>query len=232
MKTDNRALAARLILIAVGASFPALAQERESRSLTGFDSIEVGGGIDLVVRQGDGFLVEVEAADPTEIITEVRGRTLSIRRPSSFRFFNWSDAGSVTVRLPTLAALTASGGSDARAEGTITGERLELAASGGSDLTIDVAVTTLELEASGGSDVRLTGNASAARVASSGGSDLNASGFTTTEARLESSGGSDLSIAVRERLVADASGGSDITYSGDPRSVDVNTSGGADVRRR
>jgi hypothetical protein len=232
MKTENRALAARLILIAVGASFPALAQDRESRSLTGFDAIEVGGGIDLVLRQGDGFLVEVEAADPTDIITEVRGRTLSVRRPSSLRFFHWGDAGSVTVRLPTLVALTASGGSDARAEGTITGERLELAASGGSDLTIDVAVTTLEVEASGGSDVRLSGNASAARVTSSGGSDLNASGLTTTEARLESSGGSDLSIAVRERLVANASGGSDITYSGDPHSVDVNTSGGSDVRRR
>ena len=67
---------------------------------------------------------------------------------------------------------------------------------------------------------------------SSGGSDFNASGLQTEEADLHSSGGSDLSIAVRDRIVANASGGSDITYSGEPRSVNVNASGGSDIRRR
>ena len=56
MKADRCIFAARLVLvIAVAASLPVLAQDKETRDLSGFDSIEIGGGIDLVVRQGQGF---------------------------------------------------------------------------------------------------------------------------------------------------------------------------------
>jgi hypothetical protein len=223
-----------VLVIALSVSLPALA-DQETRDLSGFDSIEISGGIDLVLRQGQGFTVEVENDDGEldEIITEVRGTTLVIRRERSGSFFDWSgDSGSVTVRLPTLVSLQASGGSDVEAEGAISGDRLALTASGGSDVSLDLAVGNLEVEASGGSDVSLSGTARSAHVQSSGGSDLNASRLMAEAANLESSGGSDLSIAVRDSLVANASGGSDISYTGDPRSKNINSSGGADIRQR
>ena len=236
MTTGNPALAVSLVLTSLLAAAPSVdAQQRETRPLEGFDAIEIGGGIDLFLQQGAGFVVEVEADEDelAEIVTEVRNRTLQIRRKSSFSFFNWSGhPGSVHVTLPGLASLTASGGSDVRTERTFMGDRLQLVASGGSDLEIAVTVAELEAEASGGSDMRLRGSARSASVRSSGGSDLNASGLTVDEADVRSSGGSDASIAVRDKIVANASGGSDVTYSGEPRTVDVNTSGGADVRRR
>ena len=235
MKTHAAASASRMLLgpfltVALAAS----AQDRETRSLTGFDAIAVGGGIDLVVRQGDDFRVEVQSDDDVaEILTEVRDGTLEIRRDRTLSgFFDWGDHGAVYVTLPALTALTASGGSDVRADGTLSGGDLAIVASGGSDVELDVAVDTLAATASGGSDTRLSGSARLARLHSSGGSDLNASRFTVAEANVESSGGSDVSIAVSERIVGNASGGSDITYSGDPRTVSVNASGGADVRRR
>ena len=43
---------------------------------------------------------------------------------------------------------------------------------------------------------------------------------------------SHLTIAVREKIVSNASGGSDISYTGEPSVVTVNTSGGSDVRHR
>jgi hypothetical protein len=236
MKNGNASLAVSLVLTALLVpSLSVEAQQRETRPLEGFDAIEVGGGIDLFLRQGAGFVVEVEADDDelSEIVTEVRNRTLQIRRKSSFDFFDWGgDHGSVRIALPTLVSLTASGGSDVRTEGTFTSDRLQLVASGGSDLEIAVAAGTLEAEASGGSDLRLSGSTRSANVRSSGGSDLNASGLTADEVDVRSSGGSDVSIAVRNKIVAHASGGSDIAYSGQPAVVDVNATGGADVRRR
>ena len=233
MKTHRGVLAAQLIcLILLSAS--ASAQERESRPLAGFDAVAIGGGIDLFLRQGTGFVVEVEADDDAaEIVTEVRGKTLEIHRKSSFKFFGWSgDLGPVYVTLPALVSLTASGGSDVTTEGTFTGDNLAIVASGGSDVMIDVSAGTVDVQASGGSDLTLTGSARSASVQSSGGSDLNARGFTADEAQVHSSGGSDLSIAVREKIVGDASGGSDIIYGGEPRTVDVDTSGGSEIRRR
>lgn len=235
MKTHAAASISRLLFVPLLATCVAAhAQNRETRALTGFDAISVGGGIDLFVRQGADVRVEVESDDDlAEIVTEVRDGTLEIRRERSLsRFFDWGDHGAVHVTLPALTALTASGGSDVRAEGTFSGDKLAIVASGGSDVAIDVAVAALEATASGGSDTRLSGTARTARLQSSGGSDLDASRFTVAEATVESSGGSDISIGVSESIVANASGGSDITYSGDPRSVNVNASGGADVRRR
>jgi Putative auto-transporter adhesin, head GIN domain len=237
MKTRHGALTAPLILMSLAAApLPAIAQDRETRPLTGFNAVEVGGGIDLFLRQGDVFTVEVEAedGDVAEIVTELRDRTLEIHRKGSFTsFFDWGDGdGSVHVTLPALVALTASGGSDVTTEGTFSSDSVRLTASGGSDLTIDVAAGSLEAEASGGSDMRLSGSARSARVQSSGGSDLNASRLTADSVDVHSSGGSDLSIAVRDKIVGDASGGSDISYTGNPQTVDVDTSGGADVRRR
>jgi hypothetical protein len=235
MKISHGALAASVLLLsAAAAPLPANAQQRETRPLTGFDAVHVGGGIDLELRQGSGFAVEVERDDDlAEIVTEVSGSTLTIRRRSSPRFFDWSgDIGSVSVTLPSLVSLAASGGSDVVTEGTFTSDDLEIVASGGSEIEIDVAAGTLDAETSGGSDLTLTGTARSARVRSSGGSDLDASRLTAGEADVHSSGGSDLEIAVRDSIVGEASGGSDVTYSGEPRTVDVDTSGGSDVRRR
>jgi hypothetical protein len=234
MKRYHGVWAASVLVLSM-VSAPAGAQQRQSRPLTGFDAIEVGGGIDLFVRTGDRFVVEVEASeeDAAKIVTEVVGRTLQIGRKRSVDFFNWGDLNAaVHVTLPALVSLDASGGSDVEAEGTFSSENLRVAASGGSDVTIDVTAGLLDIDASGGSDMRVSGSARSARVDSSGGSDLDASALTVDEADVDSSGGSDLRIAVRQKIVADASGGSDITYTGQPASVSVNTSGGAEIRHR
>jgi hypothetical protein len=235
MKTLHGALAAPIILLSlVSAPSSVDAQQRQSRPLAGFDAIEVGGGIDLFVRKGDAFTVEVQASedDAAKIITEVVGKTLQIKRKSSLGLFHWGDAGSVYVTLPVLVSLDASGGSDVKGEGTFASDDLRIAASGGSDLTMDVAAGALHVEASGGSDLRLRGTARSAHVESSGGSDLNASALTADEADVDSSGGSDLAIGVVQKIVGEASGGSDVTYTGAPGSVNVSTSGGAEIHHR
>jgi hypothetical protein len=236
MKTAYGSLALRLALLSIpAAALPALAEETETRALEGFDGVAVGGGIDLTLRQGDSFRVEVTADDLGDVITEVNGGTLEIKRPRTrglFGWGNWGDSGSVEVTLPKLVELTASGGSEVATVGGFSGDRLDLVASGGSEVAIEAAVATLNVTASGGSDLRLSGSARTASVQSSGGSDLDASGLIADEADVNSSGGSDLAIGVRNRLVANASGGSDVSYSGEPSTVQVNSSGGGDVRRR
>lgn len=222
------------LLSSAAAALPAAAQDRETRSLTGFTGVAVGGGIEVSLRQGEPFNVEVVADDGEldEIVTEIRNGTLEIRRSRSSGWFSWGDAGSVSITMPTLVSLTASGGSDVRSEGTFTSDAIELVASGGSDLAIDVAAGSLEVTTSGGSDVRLSGSARSVRMQTSGGSDLDARAFTADDADVQSSGGSDLAIGVRNRIVGNASGGSDITYTGQPSVVQVNSSGGGGVQGR
>ncbi|MES2603369.1 MAG: head GIN domain-containing protein [Pseudomonadota bacterium] len=236
MNTIRKTLSLTSLLLAATL---AQAADSETRNLADFDSIEVGGGIDLVLKQGAAFSVQVNAEDGDldELITEVRGNTLYIHRDDSdgwrgWRDRDWQDDYSADVTLPVLQSLEASGGSDVEATGTFTGDRITVRASGGSDIELDVAVDTIRVTASGGSDLELSGTANHLRADSSGGSDLEASDLTAKEVDVTSSGGSDARVTVTESLTADASGGSDIHYSGDPQFKDIDKSGAADVTQR
>ncbi len=218
-------------------SAAAVQAETEERALTDFDAIEIGGGIDLTLTQGAEFSVVVEAEDGDleDLVTEVRNGTLRIHMDRSFydrRGWNWDTDYVVSVTLPALTELEAGGGSDVRGSGTITSDELDLNASGGSDIELDVNADRLELSASGGSDMEISGTANFLEAESSGGSDLDASRLVATEVEANASGGSDLDVNVTGTLIADASGGSDIRYEGDPTERDTDTSGGGDVTHR
>jgi hypothetical protein len=211
------------------------AQDREMRDLQGFDAIEVSGGIDLNIQQGPEYIVEVvaSAGDAARVSTEVDGSTLEIRQQrTTSGLFNWFNSYSVNVTLPALESLTASGGSDIRAEGVISGDTLTLRATGGSDVVIDVDLTEFDVRTSGGSDVVLRGTAQSLRVETSGGSDLDAQRLEAEDAYVQSSGGSDITLTALNRIDVRASGGSDVSYSGDPEFVNIDAAGSADVSKR
>ena len=215
----------------------AVAEETRVRDLAGFDRIEVSGAVDLTILQRSDYLVEVSGPGESldQLITEVHGDTLKISHlPPTRRWFVFQtyEDFSVEVSLPQLRGLVASGGVDVSTQGRLQAERVEISASGGSDLRLEIDATDLQVSTSGGSDTVLIGTGSRLDARSSGGSDLDATRLQVREASVRSSGGSDVEIDVTERLTARASGGSDIRYSGDPQFVDADSSGGADIEPR
>lgn len=156
MPIRDRLTTVGLVVAAILAAPPSLiAQQRDVRDLSGFHSVSIGGGLDLYVKRGDTFVVEVDGNDdPSKIITEVRDGTLEVRRDGKWTdFFGAGDEGEVYVTMPTLEALSASGGSDVSVEGTFSGDALRVAASGGSDVTYTGNPATVNVESSGGGDV-------------------------------------------------------------------------------
>lgn len=240
MKTTAWIYSVALIVLAIVFSYRSADAQNDTasdiRDLTGFDSIEVGGSLDVHLLQGEQFLVEVFASDNDleNIVTEVDGSTLRLRRSrGSGRFFGVFPAGGeIDVTLPELAAVSVSGGADVIGLGKIAGERLRISASGGADVTLEIDVTSLEVTSTGGSDINLTGSADFAAIRTSGGSDFNARSLTARDVEVQTSGGSDARIAVSGRLSGNVSGGGDVSYFGEPESIDVNVSGGGDLSRR
>lgn len=231
MKARNTILLATLSSLSC-----AFAQaDTETRDVSGFTGIDVSGGINVDIRMGNEFLVEVDSdEDVDDIITEVRGDTLHLRvdRDWNDRGWNWNIDYNAVIVMPALTEVEASGGSDVRVIGTVTGDEFELSASGGSDVEIDLAVGELDVSLSGGTDVELSGTANRATIRTSGGSDLDARELQVKNADLRASGGSDLVVTVLETLDARASGAADITYYGDPDVLDSDESGGSDISHR
>jgi len=207
--------------------------EREQRKVTKFLAVEVGSGIDLYLKPGNSIEVAVECDKSVihRIVTDVENNVLKIAALSNTRW-NYERSPKVYVTYDSLKAITTSGGSDVRGQGIVQCEDFIILANGGSDVYFNVECNNLKIEASGGSDVKVAGKANFLNAEASSGSDINAIDLIARRCRIIASGGSDALVNVVDDLIANASGGSDIGYMGDPAVKEIVESGGSDVFRK
>ena len=223
-----------LLLIFTCLVFRASGQHTKVVKVQNFNQISVASGIDLYIRQGNTETVNVKSSAELlkDVIIKKEGNNLIIKYKDNVSWERLFKGGKITayVTYKTLNSLFASGGSDVFTQNTIKTPRIDIHASGGSDLKLDLMTQNLQLHASGGSDVNLRGKAINMEVNSSGGSDLDALDFIVENAKVNSSGGADVSIHVNKALEANASGGSDVQFKGDA-SLKNNSSKSGEVRR-
>ena len=225
----------------------------QTRTVGDFSKLEVGSGIRVKVEAGPRgpLLLRGEDNILPHVRTEIRGAALRIELEPNLSV-NTREPVQVTLRAPSLDGLAASGGSQLDAS-TPSGDTLEVAASGGSHLHLAASVRPRELtiRASGGADVAIdavsTGKAGlsvsgAATVSLAGDArqlDLDYSGAAQIRAgklsvgalEVQGSGGATASVRVAGPARGRLSGGSRLDVGPDA-SVEVETSGGAEVTRR
>jgi hypothetical protein len=209
----------------------------EPRNVSGFHAIEVSGGIDLFLSNGDEAVAI--SADNKEvrdrIVTEVKDGVLKI-------YFDWKKGFKFNLKggrhmkayvsFKTLDGLFASGGSDVKMEGTLKSPSLKINVSGGSDLSAKVDVGSLTLDQSGGSDVDLTGTVTDMKIEASGGSDFSGYNLVTDNCVIHASGASDVNITVNKEFYAEASGASDVNWKGKAEVKGAKASGAGSVSHR
>ena len=128
-----------------------------------------------------------------------------------------------------LNKLGVSGGIDFFLRSSLSGENLEISASGASDVYLEkpIRITNLcKINLSGASDLK--GKANDGKYSCSGSSDIKAYDFVIKRLKCSASGSSDIFTTVTEKLEANASGSSDIKYKGNPE-VKKHSSGSSDI---
>lgn len=237
MKTSIQLKSILLLLVACALHLTGLAQTKQTRKTGSFEAVTAGGAVTVFLRQGNATSVVVEASEEVQkyLKTEVQNGTLKIYRD---RDFNWRDlVGSskendvkIYITCPTLKAVTVSGASAVKSEGTFTANDFKIQASGASDLTLSLRAKSLDVSCSGASDVKLTGQADQQKVNVSGGSEYQAYGLQSKVAQVAASGASEAQISVDGELTSNASGASDIRYKGGARVVSNRSSGASSVK--
>lgn len=208
----------------------------EVRTVSSFHAIEISGGIDLYLSNGNEA-VAVSAADKDvrdRIKTEVKNGVLKIYYESKGLKFSIKRNESLKayVSFKNLDNLSASGGSDVMVEGNIKSDNLALSLSGGSDFNGKVDVSKLNVSQSGGSDIDISGTAKTIDIDASGGSDFNGYDLVTDNCSINASGGSDIDITVNKELQAEASGASDVSWKGSATVKKAKASGAGSVSHR
>ncbi len=183
----------------------------ETRNVSGFSKIEAAGAIHMEISNGKDFSVSLEADDNIvgNIKTEMNGDTLKIYAQDRI---TPKTKISVKISMPELKGLEVSGASRA----IIANEKTD----------------ALELEASGASKIKIDGEAKTFKSNASGASGIDAENLRVENAEVEASGASSTTVSASGELKANASGASNIYYTGEPKNVVKDASGASSVKKK
>ena len=205
---------------------------QSQRNVSEFSGIVVRSGIDLSVKQGDKYSLEIEADENLQqyIISEVKDHVLYVYVEKNRNIWN-SKAMTALVTVKDVNSIKVSGGGDVESEGTIKTDALKIGISGGGDLEFDLEAEKASCSVSGGGDVELKGRIKNFKTEISGGGDLELrAGVEMLGVSI--SGGGDAEISGGDK-VTDATikimGGGDLEMNIACRNLHTEISGGGDA---
>jgi hypothetical protein len=203
----------------------------EVRQVGEFKQIDVSRGMNVYILQGSPQKIVVIADNNLHEVIETRvdGSILKIFTNENVR---WAKEKKVMVTVEKLSAVKASSGSNVWSQNQIMSEDLELRASSGANLTMEVNAKRLNGDCSSGANIKLSGLAQEAELEASSGANLIGDALKVDACRMKTSSGANVSATVNERLNARASSGGNIVYYGEPKSTDVHTSSGGNIRKK
>jgi len=236
MKTINKQIIPIILLtlmIILCVSPQSIAQKGsviiQERTLDNFNAIDISNALELILSQGDVQSVKVETNEGLQeyLVTEVKNGVLYIyqvnkmKTPSKLKVY-------VTVK--ELNSLTTKGASEIETATVIKSEKLEISASGASELFLELDVNELVSDFSGATEVKMKGKANKHNITLSGASELEAGALETQIMNINASGASELEINVKEELTGSVSGVSSISYTNEPKVKNLNISGASEVK--
>jgi hypothetical protein len=203
----------------------------ETRTVQGFDEVELRDEGTLVIEQGAAESLTVEAEDNIlpllNTVVEDGALVLDVRHGTSLRATK-----EIRYRLTVkdLRAIRVSGSGNVEVAKLEAGE-LAIKVSGSGNLAIDrLTATSLTVELSGSGDAEIAGTVADQRVEVSGSGEYRAEGLASETGTVRVSGSGNATVRVANTLEARASGSGNIDYIGNPQ-VDSSTSGSGEIRR-
>lgn len=206
--------------------------KREDRKVSNFDKFEVGGAIEVRLRQGSDVAVAVEARAEVlpRVETRVSGGTLYINMTNTENsWFRNSGRVVVYVTVKDLKGFECTGASRVKGENTLKLDRIRMNCSGASSVLLDLTATTVAGEASGASSIKLNGNVAGLELEVSGASSAKLMGLEAKDVKIDASGASSVHVHALNTLNVDCSGASNVTYKGNPR-ITQDLSGASSLR--
>lgn len=193
-----------------------------------FKNIEVSRGIKVIVTQSDNKSITVETDDNLQqhIITKIENGVLIIESDESY---NTTETPVVNVKMPVINGLDTSSGSEITSSGALITENVNVEASSGSQININVEADAIKIESSSGSSIEASGKALKLETSSASGSKIDAQNLMANEVISQTSSGSSTNVYPIVKLEAKASSGSHISYHKNPKTLSKEENSGGSV---
>jgi hypothetical protein len=204
----------------------------ETRSVSGFSGIEVGGAMDVYLMQDSitGVKIETDQNLMEYIQTGVKDNTLEIR---SERGFNLRPSRKIKVYVssPDIRYIEASGACNIIGQNTISGNDLiEIRLSGASNITMNVKAPAVDSKLSGAGTISLSGETKDFSASGSGSTDIKCFDLKAENTKVKITGSGDAEVFASVNLDVRVSGAGSVRYRGNP-SIDQHISGAGNVKK-
>lgn len=222
----------RLFILLTFFSTAVFAQEsKRTFSVSGFEKLDMGSAFVITVTQASSYKVDVAGReqDLKDLVVKVSNGRLDIGYPNNWGGWKNRKEVYVTITMPKLTGVNFSGASKAKVSG-FTSESFDIDISGASQATFDINAKNLALDCSGASGITIVGDGQKLSADVSGASSINAYDFKVSTANIDASGASGAKVYVTSKIVAEASGASNVRYKGGATNVVANTSGAGSVK--
>ncbi|MCW3787865.1 head GIN domain-containing protein [Plebeiibacterium sediminum] len=208
-----------LLCIAIISVINVIAQEpkSQSRNVGSFNEIYAGKGVNVTLIEGDKekIRVDIENADVTDVITEIKGRKLEIKLKTKI----YKDMSvMVYATYKSLKAISAGTGAFITSDNVLYAENLDLKAGTGSSIILDLDVKNLSASLSS-SKIEVVGKVDFQDVTSNTGGRYIANKLTSREAIIKAYTGGVAWVNASDKLEAKTNTGGKITYSGNPKEL-------------
>ncbi len=204
----------------------------ETRSVTGYNSIDVSGAIDVYVKQDSTQTINIETDQNLMpyIIVREEGGVLKIY-PKDNSNLRPTGAIKVYVSGSNFKKFEASGACDYYSENKISNtESISIEMSGSSDATLELNSPKITAELTGAGKLTLKGETKDLSINGTGSSDFKCFDMQAENVDVDVTGASDAEVFASVRLNITATGSSDVVYKGNP-SVSQKVTGAGSVKK-
>lgn len=232
MKTMNFFKNSLAIILVSVLSLTAFGQtERQTRQVSDFTGIDVGGAFHVFFTQGDSYSLVLETNPDLfdKITTEVKGNTLHINSSKTLKNY---DKLALYITAPALNELKASGAAVFNTQNMLETGNFSLTASGAANVKMDLETNSLVSKISGAANVVLKGSATNHQSDVSGASVLKAENLNTIDADVKISGASSANFNPERKIKARVSGASNINFPETVQETEISVSGAGEVNNR
>lgn len=224
------------LFLLIAAFSMACGGQKKDRPVSSFTKLDVSGGIDVYLTQGNSENLSIEAKEVDEngVISEVKDSTLKLhveRKKNSGWPFGRHNHVTVYLTFKQLKSMAVSDGAYVFGKGRLTFNELDAKASMGAGIVTKLQADTLTLTLSEGSGAVVEGSARTLDAMASVGATVNASELIVENCTANASTGSKINVNVSRKLSMDASLGSTIHYTGSANVLTKKETMGSTIKR-
>ena len=196
---------------------------QSSRTLESFDDLRVSESItvNLLKNNKNSAEVSVQSGDAEDLITEVSGGVLRIYWKKGK---GYNRTAEVNLNYTKLAAISVSAGAKVISNEILESKDLELDASSGGRIQLNIACTNLTSDVSSGSAISLSGTTKNQSVDASSGASYKCKELISEMTNAEASSGASVAVHASNTINAEASSGASIKYKGNPPNKEIEAS--------